>query len=103
MTNESVLYSDIGQRLEAIRLSFSTNNKTLWADINGFNLTQYSNWISGNRRIPIEAAERLCDKYELTLGFIYRGRLGSLPDSVRSKLEPHLPQAAEFRLKRAKN
>ena len=86
-------YVEIGQRLEAIRVAFSTLNKGAWATSNGFNDTQYYNWISGDRRIPVEAAERLCDRYELNLDFIYRGKVGNLSDTVLNKLELHLPKA----------
>lgn len=84
-------YREIGRRLEAVRVSFSSLGKGAWAEKNGFNHTQYSNWISGDRRIPVDASEKLCDRYDLTLDFIYRGKLSGLSENVLNKLESHLP------------
>ena len=68
-------HDDIAERLGAIRTAFSDMNRREWSEAQGFNVTQYVNWENGTRRIPIEAAERLCDRYGVSLDFIYRGRL----------------------------
>jgi len=49
----------------------------------GFNRTQFNNWEKGARRIPLEHAETLCERYGLTLDFIYRGRLDGLSEYAR--------------------
>ncbi len=86
-------YKEIGIRLSAIRLGFSTLSQTEWAGKNGFNKTQYNNWETGLRRIPVEAAETLCDVYGLTLDAIYRGRLDGLSDTSRKILLSSTPIA----------
>lgn len=68
-------YPEIGERLGRVRRAFSDLPRVGWADQLGFNRPQYIHWENGTRRIPIEAAEKLCDLYGLSLDFIYRGRL----------------------------
>lgn len=68
-------YAEIGGRLKAIRCGFSELKQAAWAGKHGFGTTQYNNWEKGIRRIPVEAAEILCDRYGLTLDAIYRGRM----------------------------
>ena len=71
-------YKDIGARVRSIREGFSDLNQDEFARSNGFNRTQWNNWENGTRRIPVEAAEKLCELYGLTLDWIYRGRRDGL-------------------------
>ena len=57
-----------------------------WANMHGFERTQVNNWETGARRISIDAAEKLCGRYGLTLDWIYRGRAEGLPDNLRKSL-----------------
>ncbi len=86
-------YKEIGIRLAAIRLGFSALSQKDWAARNGFHQTQYNNWETGVRRIPVEAAVTLCDIYGLTLDAIYRGRLDGLSDTSRKILLSSTPIA----------
>ena len=76
------LYIEIGARLAAVRTGFSDLGQRQWAERHGFQQTQYNNWETGIRRIPIEAAARLCDCYGLTLDFVYRGRRDGLSETA---------------------
>lgn len=78
--------AEIGARLRAIRKAFSDLNQKDWAAKNGFNPTQYNNWETGTRRIPLERAESLANAYGLTLDFIYRGRRDGLSETASKKL-----------------
>lgn len=79
-------HSDIGNRLVSIRRAFSNLTQKDWAARHGWNITQYHQWERGTRRIPIEASELLCDRYGLTLDFIYRGRRDGLSETSRNIL-----------------
>lgn len=83
---EAAPYLDIAQRLIAIRKAFSDLGQRAWAAKHGFAVTQYNNWETGVRRIPVEAAERLCDLYGLSLDFVYRGKRNGLPENVLKSL-----------------
>lgn len=79
-------YVDIGLRLKALRETESELSQKDWAERHGFNKTQYNNWEKGTRRIPVEAAELLSDKYGLTLDVIYRGRVSGLSETAKKIL-----------------
>ena len=79
-------YSEIGDRLMAIRKGFSDLSQKDWAAKHNFGDTQYNNWEKGNRRISVDAAELLVDRYGLSLDFIYRGRLDGLSETARKML-----------------
>lgn len=80
MANDDAPHTDIGRRVEAIRTGFSNLSQRAWADRHNFSPTQYNNWEKGVRRIPLEAAEKLCRSYGLTLDFIYLGRRDGLSE-----------------------
>ncbi len=80
--DEHPQFTDIGNRLVAIRQAFSDLGQKAWAEKHGFTPTQYNNWEKGVRRIKVDEAERLCDIYGLTLDFIYRGRRDGLSDTA---------------------
>lgn len=84
--SDAATYPDIGHRLSAIRRAFSDMTQQSWAEKHGFTPTQYNNWEKGTRRIPVEAAERLCEVYGLTLDFIYRGRRDGLSETASKSL-----------------
>lgn len=86
MTEAAFPYAVIGQRLEAIRRALSDLTQKEWAEKHGFAPSQYNNWATGARRIPVENAEKLCALYGLTLDAIYRGRLEGLPENLRKVL-----------------
>lgn len=75
-------YLEIGKRLTAIRKWQSSLNQKDWAELHGFSPTQYNNWENGTRRITVDDAQRLCDRYTLLLDFVYRGNRDGLPDSL---------------------
>ena len=82
---EAATYPEIGQRIASIRRGFSDLSQKAWAEKHGFAPTQYNNWEKGTRRIPVEAAERLCEAYGVTLDFVYRGRRDGLSE-IASKV-----------------
>ena len=82
MDDEQKTFLDVAERLRALRVGMGEPTQSAWASKHGFNVTQYNNWEQGKRRIPVEAAEKLCEVYGLTLDFIYRGRRDGLPDTL---------------------
>ena len=77
---------DVGQRLRAVRLTFSNLNQGDWAEKHGFNYTQYNNWENGVRRPTVDAAEKLVELYGLSLDWIYRGRRDGLSETASKRL-----------------
>jgi hypothetical protein len=85
-TRDDMDYQDIGARLQDVRAAFGAESQKAWAEREGFNPTQWNNWETGTRRIPVDAAERLCDRYGLTLDWIYRGRRDGLSETAMKLL-----------------
>ena len=56
----------------------------------GISESRWSNYVSGDRRITLEIANRLCDEFGLTLDWIYRANPAGLPHSIRIKLPPRV-------------
>ena len=77
MAKEKNEYLEIGYRLTHLRQHYGMSQRE-WAARHGFNPSQYSNWEAGIRRISLPSAYMLCDKYGLTLDFIYRGKMDGL-------------------------
>jgi len=86
MRDQENQFFHIGERLRAIREGFSTMSQKEWAGKHNFGQTQYNNWERGNRRIPVDDAERLCSLYGVTLDFVYRGRRDGLSESASKVL-----------------
>ena len=82
-------YKDIGQRLKAIRLSVGMSVKD-FACYMRLNYTRYINWESGHRRLLPDEAADFCDRFNVTLDFIYLGRLETLPHKVMVELSSKL-------------
>ena len=80
------MHEEIGKRLVSVRVGFSDLTQGAWATKHGFSPTQLNNWEKGNRRIPVDEAERLCDLYGLTLDWIYRGRRDALSETASKVL-----------------
>lgn len=86
MSDDKIQYHPIGMRLEKVRTSFSDLSQKAWAEKHGFQNTQWNNWEKGTRRIPVDAAEKLCGLYGLTLDFIYLGRRDGLSERASKSL-----------------
>jgi hypothetical protein len=86
--DDSHPFAPIGARLVLLRRYMGGNrmNQRAWAARHGFNDTQLSNWETGARRIPVDHAEALADRYGVTLDWIYRGRLDGLSEILRKIL-----------------
>lgn len=78
-------FKALGQRLEMTReaLDISAADLCKRLDIKPNRWSQYE---SGERRITIPVAEKLCDEFDLSMDWIYRGKAAQLPNSLRLKM-----------------
>lgn len=67
----------IGQRLTLTRQALGLN-QTVFAERAGILRTAYTQYESGEKRPSIQSAIALCDTYDLTLDWIYRGDLSGV-------------------------
>lgn len=79
-------FSEIVERMEAIRTRLTGDKQNAFAERHGFNPTQWNNWEKGTRRIPVDDAMKLVALYGLSLDFIYMGRRDGLSDAASKAL-----------------
>lgn len=85
MTKSDRPHIEIAKRLCAFRKTLGLTQKE-FAEKHKFPRTRYNHWERGVRRIPVESAAILEDRYGLTLDFIYLGRLRTLPHGLANTL-----------------
>lgn len=83
----------IGRRLAALRHTTDMNAKD-FADHMGINYTRYINWETGHRRLLPDDAIQFCERFGVTLDFIYRGIEAQLPHSLMIELSSMLRDKA---------
>jgi len=82
MDTKAVIGDRISVWLEAVDKTAAELCRSLDLEPNAF-----SQWRNGVHRLPLEVADDLCRIYRLTLDWIYRGDLASLPDEeLRRKI-----------------
>lgn len=80
LTNKS-----IAKRLQMTREALELSKAELCRGI-GCKHPRWSQYESGDRRITLEIADKLCEKYGVTLDWIYRGNMSALPSALHHKL-----------------
>lgn len=82
--------TDVGARLALLRKLHDLDQKKMAKSIS---VTQgtYSNWETGARPLGIESANAICDQYDVTLDWLYRGNRGTLPFPIEKALRELLP------------
>lgn len=77
----------VGKRLEDARKVLGVDHVDM-ARVANVSPQAWSNYVRGERPLSIEAASLLCDRYRLTLDWIYRGDPAGLPFELGEKLKP---------------
>lgn len=78
----------VGLRLKAARLALEKNQGAM-ADAIGVAPNTYNQWEKGKRKTQLEAMIRLCNKYPISLDWLYRGQASSLPQSIHDSVLKH--------------
>jgi transcriptional regulator with XRE-family HTH domain len=76
----------VGKRLELTRLALGLDQKQFYMPTR-LGSSAYSMWESGNRYPRVEHAMLLCNEYGLTLDWIYRGDLSTLPHRLALQIK----------------
>jgi len=77
----------VGGRLEAARMVLQLDHIDM-AKAAGTSAQAWSNYVRAERPLDIEKAIKLCDRYKLTLDWIFRGDPSGLPYELGEKLVP---------------
>lgn len=75
----------VAQRLVQTRLALEIG-QSKFARRAGLAQNTYNQFERGKRRLSLEAAHALCDEYRLTLDWLYRGDLSSMPHALAGTL-----------------
>jgi transcriptional regulator with XRE-family HTH domain len=70
---------DIGRRLRLTRAALGVENQAEFGREAGLSQPLYNFYETGARPLTIQAALKLCDRYNLTLDWLYRGDPSGLP------------------------
>lgn len=82
MTSERP-YEEIGERLRNIRYSIAKQTLQDFASSIDVNYSTYHLWERGHRRISIENALKIADKFGVSIDYIFTGRTLTLrPDQI---------------------
>ncbi len=76
----------IAARLLALRLAHDLSQRE-FCDRVGIGTTTYNNWERGISRPELDKAMQICDAFQVTLDWIYRGNLAGMPFNVAERLE----------------
>ena len=76
----------IGRRLRHLRTTLDLN-QTEFAKFAGLAQNAYSQYENGQRRPSLEAAFKMCDRYKVTLDWIYQGVSDGLPNRLWQELD----------------
>ena len=76
----------IGMRLRAFRKAVGASQEELTELLGGEGNSLWANYEAGDRRISIANALILCQRYSVTLDFIYRNQRQSLPADLAEKI-----------------
>lgn len=73
-------WAEIGRRLLWARLAIDKDTHTDFLAGTGIARNSYSEWETGVRRISLDGAIALCNRHELSLDYIYFGRMHMIDD-----------------------
>lgn len=92
----------IGQRLQRTRLALGYATQKAFADAGGFTPVRYNQWEKDAERPSLEGALQLCERFHLSLDWLYLGLSGNLPQALVDKLttqsRPGEPPASSRRV-----
>lgn len=71
----------VAARLRALRLALKMT-KAEFADSFGIDRSSYTKIENGNKPLNIDMGYEISERYGVSLDFIYRGQLGTLPDTL---------------------
>jgi transcriptional regulator with XRE-family HTH domain len=79
------LIADVARRLASARLALGLDQQQFGTRA-GLSQPQYNQFENGKRLLTLSAALKLCDSYNLTLDWLYRGDPSGLPYALATKI-----------------
>jgi transcriptional regulator with XRE-family HTH domain len=82
---------DVARRLAAARRALDLDQQQFGTRA-GLSQPQYNQFEKGKRLLTLAAAMKLCDAYNLTLDWLYRGDPSNLPYKLATAIRQHADQ-----------
>ncbi len=89
-TKEARSLPAISRRLKATRLALGFRTQAAYCRDAGIEKNTYNQWERGKGRPDLDNAIILCEKFDLTLDWIYFGDLSKVPHDTAIKIEAEL-------------
>lgn len=86
VASDRVVLGGVARRLVLLR-QWQAASAADFCRKSGINPSAWNNYETGDRRISVNAAMVLCDRFGVTLDWIYRGRIVGLPHEMMSFLD----------------
>ncbi len=77
---------NVGKRLILTRLALGFENQKDFYAATGLGASAYSMWETGDNFPRVEHMMRLCQEFKLTLDWLYRGDISSLPHALAVRI-----------------
>lgn len=84
----------VGARVEALRKALGLE-KGVFAEASGIDASSYSKIIQGGKPLKIEMGYSISNRWSVSLDFIYRGALDSLPSNLAATIIENLNSLEE--------
>ncbi len=81
------MLQDVARRLRRLRKRVHRVEQEEFAQPLGVSQSGYSNFDSGKRPLTLRVALKLCEHYDLSLDWLYRGDPSNLPGLLRRQLK----------------
>lgn len=85
-------YRQVGVRLAACRRALGMDAVDICREMN-FRQNTYSQWESGKSRVNLDDAIRLCDRYGVTLDFLYRNDISGVRSDLARRITEEMAKA----------
>lgn len=87
--------ADTARRLRQTRSALRIEDQREFGEAAGLEQSLYNRFETGKRLLTLQAAMKLCDRYSLTLDWLYRGEPSGLPyrlwDDIRAVRKANKP------------
>lgn len=80
-------YPGVGWRMRVLRRIAGNPRVVDMADRLGLTETQLHNYLAGASRPTVDAAERICDHFRITMDWLFRGADGGLSMDTARRIE----------------
>lgn len=78
---------NVGRRLKLSGLAIGGHDQKMFDEEAGLEQSLYNRFESGVRLLTLQSAMQICQRYNLTLDWLYRGDLSDLPHRLVQQIE----------------